>query len=156
MPRNILFVLVIFSASAFAQLGSNSVTVTATRNITVQPDQVAFSITVSSGLTTTLSDVLTALAPAEITIANFSSVGSNTLYGANGQAQTVVQWTFSTVAPLTNTSATVAALNTLANNVSKANPNLTVSFSIQGTQVSTQLQQSQTCPTAALISDATA
>lgn len=141
-----LALILIFGSLAFGQLGSNSVTVTATRSTTLQPDQATFSVSVSSSLQTAFSDVLTALQPAGITIANLTGVGSNTNYGPLGQATTTVQWTFSLVAPLTGTSGTVAMLTALETSVAQANPNLTVSFAINGTQVSTQLQQSQTCP----------
>jgi hypothetical protein len=153
MSRISLHLFVIFGSLAFGQLDSNSVTVTATRNLTAQPDQAVFSLSVTSDLKTTLSDVLTALQPAGVTIANFSGVNTLNVYLDN-QPQISVVWAFNLVAPLTKTSDTVATLSALESSVPKANPKLTLSFAIQGTQVSSQLQQSQTCSTADLISDA--
>jgi uncharacterized protein YggE len=66
-----------------------------------------------------------------------------------------LQWAFTLPAPLANTKATVASLTTLQTNIANANNGLTLSFSITGTQVSTQLAQSQTCSLTALIASAT-
>ena len=64
-------------------------------------------------------------------------------------------WTFSLPVPLTNTKTTVASLTTLEQNIAKQNNGLTLSFSIVGTQVSQQLAQSQTCSLTSLIATAT-
>ena len=141
---------------AFAQLDSNSITVSASNNVTLQPDQALFSVTVTSPLTTGLDDVLTALAGSGITAANFSGVATQDLYLSSSQMpRLVLEWLFSVTAPLTNTQATVASLTTLQQNIAKANNGLALSFSIAGTQVSQQLAQSQTCSLSSLITSAT-
>lgn len=158
MSRSIsIHLFVIFAGLAFGQLDSNSVTVTASRSATVQPDQAVFSVVVTSDLNSNLNDVLTAVQPAGITITNFSGVSSNSLVfisGVNQQGQQILQWAFQLLAPLTNTKSTVTSLASLQSSVPKANKNLSVSFSIQGTQVSQQAQQGQTCDVAGLINDA--
>lgn len=73
-----LFSLVFIPASlAFAQLDSNSVTVTASANFTVQPDQVLFDVILTAPITSSLDNVLAALAGSGITQANLS--GGNEL-----------------------------------------------------------------------------
>lgn len=146
---------------AFGQMDSNSITVTASNNATLQPDQAIFSVSVQSPLTSGLDDVLAALQGSGITAANLSGVSTNNQFGApvlpGGQvpAPTLV-WSFNLPAPLTNTKTTVSTLTTLQQNIAKANNGLTMSFSIVGTQVSQQLAQSQTCSLPSLITSATA
>ena len=68
------FGLIVFASLAFGQLDSNSVTVTASRGVSVQADQAVFGVFVDSGLNTSLDDVLAALQGSGITVANFSGV----------------------------------------------------------------------------------
>jgi uncharacterized protein YggE len=161
MSRSISIYLFVISAGlAFAQLDSNSITVTASRTSTIQPDQAVFSVVVSSDLNSSLTDVLSALQPAGLTLANFSGVTTNGFYYSTAnpfpQQLLSLQWTFQLVAPLASTKSTVATLTSLQSSVPKMNKNLGASFSLQGTQVSPQAQQSQTCDLAGLITDAQA
>src|SRR6266853_4167773 len=74
--RNIPLILALlaFASLISAQTDSNSVTVTASRTTTIQADQALFNITVTSGLNTSLDDVLAALQGSGITTANFSGL----------------------------------------------------------------------------------
>ncbi len=156
----VIFLPLLFCSAAFAQLDSNSITVSASANATLQPDQVVFAVTVQSGLNTGLDDVLTALQGSGITAANFS--------GLNAQGQTIatlgtvqlmpaptLSWSFTLPAPLANIKATIASLTTVEQNITKLKNGLMMSFSIIGTQVSQQLAQSQTCSLSGLITAAT-
>ena len=154
-----LAVLLLTASLGFAQLTSNSVTVTSSKNATPQPDQVVFSITVDAGSTTALSDVLAAVQSAGVTAANFTGVGAGaplildpTPVGSP-TASTLVEWTFTLPVPISSIKSTTAMLTALQQNLQK-NTALSLSFSIQGTQVSTQLAQSQTCVVADLLADA--
>lgn len=140
---------------AFAQLDSNSITVSASNNASLQTDQAVFSVSVTSPLTTGLDDVLTALAGSGITAANFSGV--QTIYSSFGTQSSapMLVWSFSETSPLTNTKTTVASLTTLQQNIAKTKNGLALSFTIVGTQVSQQLAQSQTCSLSSLITSAT-
>ena len=155
----LLLLLLSFSPLAFGQLDSNSITVSASNNATVQPDQAIFSVSVGSSLSTGLDDVLTALQGSGITAANFSGVGTNGVsssLGAPGVVATpTLLWYFTLPAPLANTKATVATLTTVQQNIAKLNSGLTMSFNLAGTQVSQQLAQSQTCSLSGLIASAT-
>lgn len=156
MRRIAPILLFVCCSLAFAQLDSNSITVSASNNATLQPDQAVFSVSVTSPLTTGLDDVLTALAGSGITVANFSGVTTQDLYPGGSLTPTpVLVWLFSVTSPLTNTRATVASLTTVQQNIVKANNGLTLSFSIVGTEVSLQLAQSQTCSLSGLITSAT-
>lgn len=144
--RTSLFVL---SASfAFGQLDSNSVTVTASSTANIQPDQATFAVYVNSDVNATLSDVLAVLQPAGIGLSNFSGIGSVSTVAA------AEQWAFGLSVPLSQIKATIAMLTGLQQNVPQANKNLSLSFSIQGTQVSQQAQQSQICSYADLLTSA--
>jgi hypothetical protein len=113
MRKSIVIVaLLVFCSLAFGQLESNSITVTASNNTSLQPDQAVFTVIVQSGLTTGLDDVVNALAGSGITAANFTSVGTQINY--NGAASSIsLQWSFSLTAPLGNTKGTVARLGPL-------------------------------------------
>ena len=157
--RRIAAILVFASCCslAFAQLDSNSITVSASNNVTLQPDQAIFSVSVTSGLTTGFDDVLAALQGSGITAANLSGVTTQNDFavlsgGPGGQIPPpMLTWSFTLTSPLTNTKSTVASLTTLQQNIAKANNGLTLSFSIVGTQVSQQLAQSQTCSIPSLL-----
>ena len=157
----LVFVLVSFCPLAFGQLDSNSITVSASNNATLQPDQAVFSVTVVSSISSGLDDVLAALQGSGITAANFTGVstqGQSIAILSNGPPPAPVPtigWTFSLPVPLANTKATVATLTTVQQNITKLNNGMMLSFNIVGTQVSQQLAQSQTCSISGLISSAT-
>jgi uncharacterized protein YggE len=155
-----IFLPLLFCSAAFAQLDSNSITVNASTNATLQPDQVVFAVSVQSGINTGLDDIVAALQGSGITAANFS--------GLNTQGQTIatlgavppmpvpsLSWSFTLPAPIANIKATVASLTTVEQNIAKLNNGLMLSFSVIGTQVSQQLAQSQTCSLSGLITSAT-
>lgn len=156
-----IFLLILSLPGAFAQLDSNSVTVSATRSLAQQPDQVLFGVTVQSGLNTSLDDVVAVLQGSGITAANFSAVSTAPFVGnlippQPATATPVLQWTFALPAPLAKIKDTIATLTGLQQRIGQQNNGLTLSFNVQGTQVSAQLQQSQVCPTSDLLADATA
>jgi uncharacterized protein YggE len=141
-------------------LDSNSITVSASTNATLQPDQVLFAVSVGSGINTSLDDVLAALQGSGITAANLSGVSTQsqaiaTLGTIPPTLAPTLTWSFTLPAPLTNIKATVASLTTVQQNITKMTNGLTMSFSIVGTQVSQQLVQSQTCSLSGLIAAAT-
>ena len=150
---------IVFAMSAsllFGQLESNSITVTASQSTNLQPDQVLFAVYVSSGINTSLDDVLAALKSSGITIANFSGVANNNTVAVTGsQPQPMLQWAFGLPVPFAQMKATVASLSSLQQSIAQANSGLTLSFAVQGTQVSAALQQSQTCNIPSLLGAAT-
>ncbi len=146
------------AASLFAQLDSNSVTVTASRGVSLQPDQVVFSVRVDSDLNTGLDDVLAALQGSGITLANFNGVGTTQLVFTGGtvQPRQALEWAFTLPAPLSKIKETAASLATLQQNIARQHGGLSLSFSVQGTTVSPQLLQSQPCSLPDLLADARA
>ncbi|HUA86019.1 MAG TPA: hypothetical protein VMB85_19315 [Bryobacteraceae bacterium] len=129
-------------------------TVTATTSTTLQPDQAVFEVIVNSDVNSTLSTILNAVQPVGLTIANFSGVASVSTSTTAPVGPTALQWVFALPVPIASTASTVAALASLASSVPQANGNLSITFSIIGTQVSPQLQQSQTCDIPGLINQA--
>ena len=153
----LVMVPLLFCSLAFGQLDSNSITVSASRNTSLQPDQAIFAVTVQAGNATSLDDVVAGLQGSGITAANLSSVTTPSQYTINGgQPTPMLQWTFSVPVSLTKTKDTVASLTALQQSITKLNNGITLSFYIAGTQVSQQLVQSQTCSIPALVADATA
>lgn len=147
----------ILSSFAFAQLDSNSVTVTASRSATVQPDQAVFALYLDTGLTSSLDDVVAALQGSGITSANFSGVRTTFPNLTNIQPQAPkLEWTFGLPVPLSKMKDTITALTNLQQTLVKKNNGFTLSFDVQGVQVSTQLQKAQPCSISDLLSDARA
>jgi uncharacterized protein YggE len=137
------------------QLSSYSITITSTRSIALQSDQAVFNVTVTSGLTTGLDDVISALLGSGITAANLSGVGTQSLALAN-RLQQVQQWSFSVAVQFSQIQTTITALTTVQQGIVKNNNGMTLGFSLQGTQVSQQLRASQTCAVSDLVGDARA
>lgn len=140
--------LFLVASSAFGQLESHTLTITATRQINLQPDQVAFGVYVASSTATSVDQVVAALSGLNITSAN--------LTGISNSDPSILQWSFTLAAPLSNLTATIGALTKLQQSITQNNSGLTLAFSVNGTQISPQLQQSQSCTTSDLIADATA
>jgi hypothetical protein len=153
----IIMAFVMCTSVAFAQLDSNSVTVTASRNVNLQPDQTVFSVRVTSGLNTGLDDILTALQGSGIGIGNFSGVSTAQQFvGTGQQPQPMLEWDFGLPVPLSKLKDTATMLTNLQQTITQKNNGLALSFYVQGSQVSPQLQQSQTCAFTDLLSDARA
>src|SRR5712692_4904086 len=100
-----LFVFVLSASVVFGQLDSNSVTVTASRNVNLQADQSVFGVYIDSGINTSLDDVIAALQGSGITVANFSGVSTvpNYLLPPDQQMQLTLEWAFGLAAPLAKT-----------------------------------------------------
>ena len=161
MPRISLLSIFVLCPLAFGQLDSNSITVTALRSTSLQPDQVAFGVDVTAGLDTTLDEVVAALADSGITMANFAGTGNGVIQGVflpnpPTAVQPTIDWAFTLAVPLSQMKSTVATLTKLQQNIGNKSSGLTLSFSVRGTQVSQQLQQSQPCSVTDLVSDARA
>jgi uncharacterized protein YggE len=142
--------LLILSLAATPVFGQ--ITISATRSINLQPDEVSFSLSVSSGETTSLDQIVAALSSLGITSASLTGVGSST-------TPPTVQWNFTLAVPLPKLAPTIGSLLNLQQSIAQNNSGLTLTFYAGGTQVSPmsqQLQQSQSCSNSDLISDATA
>jgi uncharacterized protein YggE len=160
LKHTLIFGFVMSAALAFGQLESNSVTVTASQSVNLQPDQVLFAVYVTTGLTASLDDVLAAVKGVGITSANFSGVSSAAAgqlsIGTGLPPAPTDQWAFGLPVPFAQMKATVTALSSLQQSIAQTNSGFTLSFAVQSAQVSTSLLQSQACNIGALISDATA
>jgi len=151
--RLLIFAFVISSSLAFGQLDSNTITVTASSSVTLSPDQIVFSVGINAAVDKTLDDVTSALAGSGITIANFTGVyvySSLVSIPAN-----TLTWYFTVPVAFSQMQTEVAALTALQNTIAQLNNGMSLQFTAQGTQVSTQLQQSQTCSVPTLIATAT-
>ncbi len=155
MIKPLLLSILIPASLALAQVTSNSVTVTATRSGNLQPDQVVFSIAVDSGLDVSRDQILVAVQGIGLTADNFAGVSTvQQPQRANQPAGLMFEWGFSLAVPLANLKSTVALLSANQQSIGKNNSGLSLSFSIAGTQVSSQAAQSQSCSMADLLSDA--
>lgn len=129
-----------------AQLSTNTATVTVSQNISSQPDEAVFSLTLTSGVNQGRYDVVGALASVGITSANLTGLG----YSPAPSPQ--LQWQFQLAVPLSSVKATTAALTALVKSIPQSNSALSLSFSVSGSQNSEA--QTQNCNFAALMSNA--
>jgi hypothetical protein len=143
-----LSLLLLASAPLFAQLESHTISISATRSVNLQPDQVVFGLSVGATGSSSLDQIVRALSSVGVTSANFAGVGSS--------SSLALQWSFTLIAPLSDLSATISSLMKLQQTIAQNDSGLTLTFAIDGTQVSEQLQQSQLCSDADLITDAIA
>jgi hypothetical protein len=148
MRKLSLPILLLAAAPAFGQLDSHTLTISATRSIVPQPDQVIVGLTVSSSPTATLDQIVAALSGLGVTDADFT--------GTENYNQPTLSWNFSFTAPLANLTVTIGSLTKLEQTITQNDSGLTLTFYIGGTQVSQQLRQSQACSNSDLIADATA
>jgi hypothetical protein len=141
------FALILLAAApVFAQLDSHTLAISATRSITPPADQVVFGLSVNAAANTTLDQVVGALSGLGITEANLNGISNSG----------PLQWGFTLVAPLSKLSTTISSLIKLEQTIGQNNSGLTLTFTIEGTQASQQVQQSPSCSDADLIADATA
>lgn len=150
-PLLVFLVLVLCADFGFAQVG-----VTGTQNPNLQPDQIVFSVSVTSPIDDTLDDIVANLKGTGITAANFNNLGSVTTARKGGGTEFLLQWVFSLRVPVANTKSTAALLAAAQADFTKNKPGLTLSFTTQGTSISPEQQQSQSCTYAGLVADARA
>jgi hypothetical protein len=138
---------------AFAQVDSNSITVTASRGSSPgPPDQAVFGVVVTSGVDTSLDDVIALLQGSGISAANLQALSEYPISnGSSGQPIQTLNWRFAFTAPLAKNKDTIATLTNLQATMAKKNNGVMMSFSIQGTQSSVQ---PQTCSLSDLLTDA--
>lgn len=154
-PLSLLFLL--SAPMLFGQLDSNSVTVTANQSQNLQADQVLFAIGVTAPFSASLDDVLAAVKGVGITSSNFSGVNSGSAqFNGTGTVgpQSAAQWSFALAVPFSQMKTTITALTSLQKSIGQSNPGFSLSFNVQGTQVSAALQQAHTCNLTSLIADA--
>lgn len=132
----------------FGQLETDTITIQASRSVTLTPDQVSFYITVTAAPTNSLDQIVAAISGLGITPSNLSG-----MYGAMDN-QSSLQWSFTLATPLTNISATIASLIALQQSMVKNNSGMSLTFQVQGAYVSSEAYQSQSCSAKVLVTDA--
>jgi hypothetical protein len=120
---------------AFGQLDSDTLTVSVTQSINPQPDQIVFGIIQTAPPDRSLDEVAASLKAAGITATKFSTV-----YSVPDSPD--LHWVFTLAVPLSKIRATAAQL--MAQNIS---------FSVDGLQVSDELQRAQQCSLPSMFAD---
>jgi len=131
------------AAAAFCQDIPDGLTVSVSRPLNAQPDQVNILVYVTSDTSSAIDDVLAVLKGTKITADNLSSVGTLNYHTPQ------LQWAFNQTVSLTDLGSTVAALA-----AAQTKAESEVSFYVENASISPQLQAQQPCPYGALVSDA--
>lgn len=129
-----------------ADLDNNTVTVTASRTINVQPDQVSFYVDVITAQAVGLDDVLSALKGTGI-----SATDLNSVYGESNETS---RWSFLLLVPFSAMTARIAALNQIQAKLLQPDGSPALTFTLNGAQVSAEARAAQACPLPALVADA--
>jgi uncharacterized protein YggE len=156
LRRILLLQFVACFSLLFAQLDSNSVTVFASRSSNQQPaDQALIGASVNSSFSTSLDDVIAALQGSSITLANFVTVNTTTVYTdpPNPMPVQTLQWTFQLAIPLAKVKDTLTTLGNVQQALAKKGNGIAMSFGVQGAQAATQPDPSQSCSLTDLIAD---
>lgn len=147
--------LLLSIAALWGQTDANPLTVTASRSLAPQPDQVLFWVSVSSPLNTSLDDVVAALASLGITTSDLGGVQSSQTTSVNGvSCAPQLQWIFTLGVPFAKLQDATANLAALQQKINQKIPGSVLSFGAQGTGVSPKLQAAQQCSITDLIADA--
>jgi hypothetical protein len=145
--------ILILPTLLLAQTPPNSVTVTASRNTNPAPDQAIVYVVVNTPITGTLDDAVGALQGSGIALADFSGVSTTQVFSGR-QSITQLQWSFMLTPDLSTLKPTLGMLTGIQQAVAAKNNGTSVSFSVQGTQVSQKAAQSQPCSLNDLMADA--
>jgi uncharacterized protein YggE len=133
----------------FCQLETDTITIQASRSMNLTPDQAFFSVSVSASPDAGLDQIVAALSGLGITASNLSS-----MFAMDNQSS--LQWSFTLAVPFTKMKATIATLTALQQAITKNNSGMSLAFGVQGTRVSPESIQSQTCAAKDLVADALA
>jgi hypothetical protein len=148
MRKLSLSILFLVAAPVFGQLDPHTITISASRSTYLQPDDAVFNLSVSAGAATSLDQVVAALSSLGITSSDLTGVN-------NTYAPPNLQWNFTLAVPLSSLTATIGSLTKLEQTITQNNSGLMLTFRVNGTEVSQQLGQSQSCSNSELIADAT-
>jgi uncharacterized protein YggE len=155
---SLLAVLTLLPPVLFAQLDPYTITVTASRSIYVQPDQVVVGVDINTNPNTGLDQVIAAIPNTGITAANLTGV--STLSGLlNPFAMALpggLDWSFAVTVPIATLKVTTDNLSAAANSLASGASGMTLTFSLRGTQASAQALAAQPCHTTDLMADARA
>ena len=152
--QRIVLLIAAIATPLFAQMDTNGLTVTATRQRLVQPDQQILEVLVDSTLNASLDDVVAAIASAGIKATDLSGVSGPSTQGSTNTP--VLEWAFRFTVPLATLRNTLAALDSLVQTIGGKNTGWSLRYFGSGVQVSQQALAAQQCSIPALIADARA
>ena len=149
-----LYALVLLASAslAFGQPESNTITVTASRPMSLTPDEGVFVVVVTSSLTTGLDSILAAVGKTGITGADLASVNTVTFPSFTTPSVMGLQWSFVLGVPISMVKSTAASLSALQQTIVESG--LGLAFQLQGSRVSNQAAEAQQCPVTDLLADA--
>jgi uncharacterized protein YggE len=152
--RTIMVAIWLAASLGAAQLDPNTVTVTAVRTLTVQPDQVVFLVNFLTAQDSGLDDVLAKLKGTGITAAQLAGVGSAEFARTNGRSNPVSLWSFILPVSFDKMQDTMKALLQAQSAAGSQTGGQALTFSTAGVRISPEQQAAQQCPLPALVSDA--
>jgi uncharacterized protein YggE len=149
--RTVAFLL-LCGASCFAQLDDNTITVTATRTVVLQPDQAVVSVNLSTAVDGVLDDALAILDGTGFTAADLGAVNTYTYYDG-----ALTNWQFSKAIPFSGLKALLSRIVAVQQSRGQNQPIAYVFTYDVSSQVSQSAQQAASaCPIPTLVADARA
>ena len=139
----------------FGQLETDTLTIAASRDTMLVPDEVVFQLSVSSGQDASLEQVAAALKSAGIADAMFVSVSNPISVSLPNIFNRSLSWSFTVAVPIGKMGSEIKLLASARLALTPGGSPVPVSFNIQGIQVSEE-QQAQPCSFTDLVADARA
>lgn len=142
--------LILCASACLAQLDDNTVTVTATRNVTLQPDQATIGITVTTPLSTGLDDVLAGIPGLGLSAADVVFV--DTILLTNTAPS--LTWQFSKSVPFSGLKDAISAVGTAQQSLAANRTAFDLTFYVSGQVSQAARQAPSVCPIPTLLADA--
>lgn len=143
---------VAFASLCLAQMDDNTVTITATRSITLQPDQAVVGVNVTAPATAGLDEILAALQGTGIDAGDLVYTATN----AGLNLSPVMNWQFSKTVPFSGLKDTLAALLAAQQKLEKQIGGFDLSYYVNSQPSQAAQQAPALCPIPTLFSEAQA
>jgi hypothetical protein len=138
-----------FALGTAQPLDSDTLSIAASRILSVQPDQVLVAVSVNAPATASLQDVIDEVPGFGITSADLSAA-----HGAFDGDRS--QWVFTLAIPFAKLGDTLTRLASLQQKIGGPVGQPDLNFNVQGARVSDEVQAAQSCSFQALVTDAQA
>ena len=126
--RACALICALLSSIAFAQINPRTISVTASKNVDLAPEEISFDVDVSTDQDTTLEEVIQAIQNTGITTRDFQSVRSG--YGYRSE-QPELRYSFGFSAPFTRLQEIIAKLEA-ARGTPRGKKRMDLDFSLEG------------------------
>jgi hypothetical protein len=146
-------ILLLTAVAAFAQTAPRTISIAASRNLTLLPDQVIYQVIVRTAATASLDDALAPLAGTPLTAANLTRAGNFNSFNPLLSGVADLYWTFEWITPLSNIKGANAMLSRAMQQAEQRSGAGSFTYEASRVQIS-EAAARQACDSTALVNDA--